>query len=139
MDVMRVDDASLFPAMATLGILNPKSSSLPGKRGTYSPISANISYPRCLFRLFSFRRSVETRERGGRERRGRKAISTTESRGRERQRRRREETAAAIGFSLMLIERVTAIGDVQSGLWSRVSGERGREDEGRKTIPRGRP
>ena len=39
-----------------------------------------------------------------------------------------ETAAAAIGFSLMLIERVTAVGDSQS-VWSRVStvvGSRGR-------------
>ena len=63
------------------------------------------------------------------ERRGRKAISTTESRGEGgRQRGGREETAAAIGFSLMLIERVTAVGDSRSvsldaGVESRVSEE----------------
>ena len=37
--------------------------------------------------------------------------------------------AAAIGFSLMLIERVTAVGDSHSAVWSRVStvvGSRGR-------------
>ena len=88
-----------------------------GKKKHNSPISVNIASSRCLPRLFSFRRSVsEWWGTGGEgERRGRKAISTTESRGEGgRQRGRREETAAAIGFSLMLIERVTAVGDSHS-------------------------
>ena len=63
------------------------------KKKHNSPISAIIASSRCLSRLFSFRRSVSEWGTGGEgERRGRKAISTTESRGEGgRETARREE------------------------------------------------
>ena len=74
------------------------------------------------------------RERGGGERQYQQL--NREEREGDSEEGGREETAAAIGFSLMLIERVTAVGDSHSvcldaGVESRVSEEGADEDKGR--------